>query len=130
MNVLRLPATNTVDEVREMVAGSGGRRARLDVLRQPCLVRVITVDAHIAFRSVEEVAYSVGFCINRSDRPDPREWIWDFLGRRSGSAKSGSRYPTTLVNSGPDLGFMIRDPRPNFEFHHLAFAVRTIEIIG
>src|SRR5262249_43064903 len=107
-----------------------GRGAGLDVLGQPCLIRVVAVNAHIAVRSIEKVAYRIGFCIDRSDRPDPRDWIRNFLGRRSwSSAQPGSRYPLTLVNSGPDLRFMIRDPRPNFEFHHLAFAVRTIEVI-
>src|SRR5262249_38126647 len=87
MDVLRLTATNTVDEVRKMVTGSIGRGAGLDVLRQPCLIRVVPVNAHIALGTIEKVPYRIGFCIDRSDRPDPRKRIWDFFDRRSWSAK-------------------------------------------
>src|SRR2546427_12806660 len=128
MDVLGLPAADTFDEIREMVAGSRSRRAGLDMLRQPRLVRVIAVNAQIAVRSIEEVADSIRLCINRPDRPNAGQWIGSSLG--GWSAESGGRHTTALVNPTPDLRLMIRDPGPNFEFHHLAFAVRTIKVIG
>src|SRR5206468_10264003 len=128
MDVLGLAAADTFDEIREMVAGSRGRRAGLDMLRQPRLVRVIAVNAQIPVRSIEEVTDSIRLCINGPDRPNARQWIGSFLGRWSGSAESGGRHTTALVKPTPDLRLMIRDPGPNFQFHHLALAVRTIEI--
>src|SRR5262245_32032746 len=99
MDVRSLPATNTVNEVREMVPRGPGRRAGFDVLCEPCLVRIIAVNAQIAVRPIEEVAYRIGFCIDRPDGSDACEWIWAFLGCGSWRAKSGSRYSTALVRS-------------------------------
>src|SRR5437870_8188403 len=127
MDVLGLPATDTVDEVCEMVAGRGCRWAGLDVLGQPRLVRIIAVDAEIAGRSIKDVADRIGLCIDGTDRSDARQWIGSSLVRWSWSESSG-RYTTALVNPAADLRLMIRDPGPNFEFHHLALAVGAIEI--
>src|SRR5262245_13891907 len=132
MNVLGLPAPNAVNEVREMISGGAGRRSGFDMLRQPRLVRVIAVDTQIAFRSIEEVADRICFCIDRSDGPDAGERIGSFLrrySRRSGGRESCSGYSAAFVGSGTDLGFVIRDPRPNFQLHHLSFAIRAVEII-
>src|SRR5215831_19365966 len=113
MDVLGLPAANAVNEVREMISGGGGRWSRFDVFGQPRLVRVIAVDAQIAFRSIEEVADRICFCIDRPDGPDAGERIRSFLRRcrrRSGGGESCSRYSAAFVGSGTDLGFVIGDP--------------------
>src|SRR5215467_7229109 len=126
MDVLDLPAANAINEVREMISGGACRRSGLHMLGQPRLVRVIAVDTQIAFRSIEEVANRICFCIDRADGPDAGERIGSFLrrsGRRSGGRESCRGYYAAFVGSGTDLGFVIRDPWPNFQLHHLSFAI-------
>src|SRR5215510_8777381 len=105
MDVLSLAAVNTVNEVREMISGGAGRRSGFNVLGQPRFVRVIAVDTKIAFRSIEEVADRICFCIDRAHGPDACERIGSFLRRRSPrSRESRSRYSAALVGSCTDLG--------------------------
>src|SRR5215475_6359757 len=102
MDVLGLPAANAVNEVREMISGGTCRRSGLHMLGQPGLVRVITVDTQIAFRSIEEVADRICFRIDRSDGPDACERIGSFLRRyrrRSSGGESCSRYSAAFVGS-------------------------------
>src|SRR5882672_8628535 len=43
------------------------------------------------------------------------------------SVKDGADGITAIEQTAADAGFIVRDPMPNFELHHLASAIRLIE---
>src|SRR5882672_104711 len=43
------------------------------------------------------------------------------------SVKDGADGIAAIEHTAPDAGFIVRDPMPNFELHHLASAIRLIE---
>src|SRR5439155_13874564 len=43
------------------------------------------------------------------------------------SIEDGADRIVAIQHATPDAGFIVRDPMPNFELHHLASAVRLIE---
>src|SRR5260370_12417486 len=80
-------------------------------------------DGEVAVGSIEYVADGV------------RRWIFwpqGLLVRRLFACRVESRggHTASAVSTGADLRLVIGDPVADFELHHLALAVRTIETAG
>ena len=118
-----LPAANGLDEISEMVllvlTASG--RTRLLIVAEPGPVSVVAVHRHEAFRAVENVPDGV---VVSGVRPE-----LGLAGLRFGCRESGRRN-TPLESALANAGFVVGDPAPDFEFQHLAFAVRHVEFAG
>ena len=105
-----------------MVTGSFALRPRLVLIRQPCLVRVVSVDSEIAVRTVEQIADGVGFGVLWSQGLWLVGWLLGWSCRQS-----RSRHPTGPISACANLRFMIGDPMANFQFHHLALAAGSLK---
>src|SRR5438046_10671755 len=122
MNVLGTATANALDEVRVMVTGSFALRPRLVLIRQPCLVRVVSVDSEIAVRTVEQIADGVGFGVLWSQGPWLVGWLLGWSCRQA-----RSRHPTGPISACANLRFMIGDQMANLQFHHLEFVAGCLQ---
>src|SRR5258708_2820806 len=124
MNVLGTTAANAIDEVCVMIARTIAVWAGFGLIRQPRLVAIVSIDGEKAHRSIENVADGVRLCTF---------WPQGLLVSRLFvciGAESRGGYTTSAVSTGADLGLVVRDPVPDFEFHHFALASRTLETEG
>src|SRR2546428_3075313 len=124
MNVLGTTAANAINEVRIVVTRTFTVWPWFGLIRKPSPVCVVSIDGEIADRSVESVANGVGLCVFWPQGLCAlRLFVWS-------GAESRGGYSTGPVRTGAYLRLVIGDPVADFEFHHFALAVRTIEIEG
>src|SRR2546430_564055 len=87
VNVFGTAAANAVNEVCEMVAGRFAGGAGLCLIGEPGLICVVSVDAEVSIRSVEDVSNGVGLRVLGS------EWLvsgWLVAGSETGGGYSGA----------------------------------------
>ena len=117
MEIFGASAANASDEVCPVVAGCFARRSRLDLIREPGLVGIVSIDCQVTVRSVEDIADGVGFSVFRAQNL----LILVLLAQACGWNAIDA------IGVPPDLGLMIGDPMSHFELHHLSFAMRLPE---
>src|SRR5580704_8304720 len=125
MNILGTAAANAINEVRIVVARGFTVWPGFGLFRQPRFVGVVAVDGKIALRTIKQVADGVGLCI-----------LWTkgllFVSRLfvgiGGKAGGGNR--AGAVSAAADFRFVVGDPVADFEFDHLALALRRVETEG
>src|SRR6185312_17480458 len=89
VQVFALAAANGFDEVFPVAPALAARRSRLLFLAQESFVRIVSINRHIAFRAVEDVADAVGVCDG-----------------------------TLLIAALPNARLVIRHPMPDFKNDH------------
>ena len=60
MNVLSATAAHAINEIGVVVGGAFSRGAGFDLIGDPSLIRIVSVNGEIAVRAVEDVADGVG----------------------------------------------------------------------
>src|SRR6266446_5158234 len=124
MNVLDTTAANAINEVRVVVTRTLTVWPRFGLIRQPSLVRVVSIDGEVAVRSVKSVANRVGLCVFWPQGLCAlRLFVWS-------GAESRGGHSTGPVSTGAYLRLVIGDSVADSELHHFALAVRIIEIEG
>src|SRR5713101_7123034 len=101
MNVLGTTAANAINEVRVVVTRTLAVWPGFGLIRQPSLVRVVSIDGEIAVRSVESVANGVGLCVFWSQGLCAlRLFVWS-------GAESRGGHSTGPVSTGAYLRLLI-----------------------
>src|SRR5437667_11081680 len=119
MDLFGAAAANAIDEVRKVVAGTFALWPGHGITREPGLVSVISIDAKVSVRSIEEIADGVCLCIFC-----PQSRFLAFFGCIS---QSRGRHIRRAISACADLRLVIRDPMADFEFHHPALASLAVE---
>src|SRR5690242_10175985 len=122
MNVLGATAANALDEVGVMIAGTLAVWPGFGTVVQPRLVGIVSIDGEIAFGSVEDVADGVGLCILWPQRLLLACSLFACIGSESRGGHAAS-----AVSASSYLRLVVGDPVANFELHHPALALWTLE---
>src|ERR1700680_3513478 len=125
MNVLGAAAAHAIDEVGVVVGGASAVRAGFDFIGDPRFVGVVAIDGQIAVGVVENVAGGIGLGIFRAEG---LLFVGGLFACRGGQSRG--RHAAGAVRASADLRFVIGDPVADFEVHHFALAIGSIENEG
>lgn len=125
MDVFGAAAANAIDKIRKVIASGFAVRAGLHLVAEPRFVTLVAVNSQIALRPVEDISDGVALGIARAERR-----LLSTTGGHSVDSRLEPRRRDGIaaVRAGADFGFVVGDPVADFELHHFAFAIGSVEI--